>query len=381
MKIRLDRGVIRWWLLAVGVLVAWPSPVPASVGVGLIALGMVVHLWSKGCLQQNRQLTVCGPYRWSRNPFYVANILIDLGLCLIINRIWLTIPFLIAWAVVYRWQILSEERTLEGIYGEAWLNYKRKVPVFFPYKRPYREVPAEQGFSWSNPNLSQSREIPRLVRTASYPLLLLMAANIGPMMWWHERTANLAWLGSAAGMACGAGIVALQAFAWVLKRQLHDRVAVLPAVLHRHGVQLGLMVGYLAVLTVVKQGAIPPNRYVMGIGIALLVMGFVALRRRQRKPGLAADAGAWGSALLAAGLLAGLPWATILAVVSALSISIDVHIGAARSNGLLDFGAGTSEQPSGKQPLWDRLGLAANYALFSLVVLALAVSKASTWAR
>lgn len=382
MKIRLDRGVVRWWLIALGMLLAWPSLVPASVGAGLVALGMLIHLWSKGCLQQNRQLTVCGPYRWSRNPFYVANFLIDFGLCLIINCPWLTIPFVILWAIVYRWQILSEERTLEGIYGDAWTNYKRNVSVFFPYKRPYRDVPPEQGFSWSNPNLSQSREVPRLIRTASYPLMLLVAANIGPRMWIHLHKAgfswaqSFAWLGTFAGMACLAGIVSLQVFASILKKQLHDRQAVLPEALRKHPLQLGLMLMYLLVLTVSTLGFQLPNTAVVGVGIALLLLGFYAIQRRQKKATLLWDAVAWCAALGGAGLLAGLPWAMILAITAALAICIDAHIGAAWSFAFPDFQNLSPEQPAVRKPLWDRLGLATYYTLFSLAVLAIALGKA-----
>ncbi len=375
MKIRLDRGVIRWWLIALGLVLAWPSLIPALVGTVMIALGMVIHLWSKGCLQQNRQLTVCGPYRWTRNPFYVANFLIDVGLCLFINCIWLTVPFVIAWIVVYRWQILSEERTLEGIYGEAWANYKKNVPPFLPYKRPYRDVPADQGFAWSNPNLAQSREVPRLIRTASYPLLLLVAAKIGPMMWLHERTADLAWLAGPVGTACLSGIVALQFVGWALKKQLHNRQPVLPKACRDHWLQLALMLVYLAVLAATTLGFARPDGATIGVGIAMLLLGFYAVQRRQKSSALLWDAVAWSAALGAAGLLAGLPWAAILAVALGLAISIDAHIGDTWSFDFPSFDALSPEPSAAKKPLWDRLGLAGYYTLFSLAVLAIATSK------
>lgn len=380
MKLRLDRGVIRWWLMAAGVLLAWPNLLSASIGTALIGLGMVVHLWAKGCLQQNRQLTVCGPYRWSRNPFYVANFLIDYGLCLLINNIWLTGVFLVAWAWVYRKQIAFEEATLEGIYGQAWQDYKKAVPVFVPYKRPYSPVPPEQGFSWANPNLSQSREIPRLLRTATYPLMLLVAGHVGPMMWIHLHksglswTANFSWLLGAAGMACLAGIVALQGFAAALKQQLHKRQPVLPTILRRSTVQLALLGLYLLVLTVITTGAAAPNRVLMGSGAAMLLMGFAALEQRRKDPGMLWDAVAWCAALGGAGLLASLPWAAVLAVAAALAICIDSHIGAAWSLNFPDVQSLTSEQAPPKA-LWDRLGVMTNYTLFILLLLAIATSR------
>jgi protein-S-isoprenylcysteine O-methyltransferase Ste14 len=370
MKIRLNRGPVRWWLVVFGLFLARPALVPALVGAALVLLGSAIHLWSKGCLQQNRQLTVCGPYRWSRNPFYVGNFCIDLGLCLFINNWWFTAAFMLVWAFIYRLQILSEERTLDGIYGQAWLDYKLAVPAFFPCKRPYASVPAEQGFSWSNPNLATSRELPRLVRTASYPLALFLAGRL----WQHwldksEFPMDSAYVATA--FFCLAGFGALQLFAISLKAQLHRRAAVLPAALRNPYLQIALVAGFLPCL-LISRGAIHAPQVLMPIGAALLVVGFYAVQRRQRQPGMFWDAVAWSCALGGAAVLAGLPWLGVLAVSGALAIVIDSHIAPAWSLAFPTFDAADEAAPS----FWARMRLPSQYLLFSLVALVIALSKA-----
>jgi protein-S-isoprenylcysteine O-methyltransferase Ste14 len=382
MKIRLSRGPLRWWLIVIGLLLARPVLGAALAGAALVLLGSLIHLWAKGCLQQNRQLTVCGPYRWSRNPFYLANFCIDLGLCLFINNTWFTFIFMILWAIVYRRQILSEERTLHGIYGQAWLDYRKAVPAFLPYRRPYREVPAEQGFCWANPNLSTSRELPRLVRTASYPLVLLVAGEVGPTMWIHLHKAGLpwiqcfAWLAGAAGMACVAGIVALQSFAAILKRQLHGRRPILPGPLRSPYLQIALVAAYLAALVLIDKGLVYPHPLLLPLGLALLAFGFYCVQRRRKHPGLRWDACAWAGALGGAAVLSGMFWLGILAVALALAICADSHIAPTWSLAFPAFD-GSSPAPQGVR-FWGRPRLSSHYLLFALLTLAISLGKAAT---
>lgn len=368
MKIRLNRGPLRWWLVVLGLFLAKPALTPILVGAGLVLLGSAIHLWSKGCLQQNRQLTVCGPYRWSRNPFYVGNFCIDLGLCLFVNNWYFTIVFMLVWAFVYRRQILSEEGMLDGIYGQAWLDYKRAVAAFFPWKRPLNDVPAEQGFSWSNPNLSRSRELPRLVRTASYPLALLFAGGL--------RAHGMTFLTDAgyASVAffCLAGFAALQVFAMGLKAQLRRRSPVLPAALRNPYIQIALVAAFLLCL-LITWGDIRAPRVLLPIGAVLLAVGFHAVQRRQRQPGVFWDAIAWSGALGGAAVLGGLPWLGVLAVAAALAVVIDSHIASAPSLAFPTFDAAVERA---SRPLWTRMRLPSQYLLFSLVTLAIALSKA-----
>lgn len=375
MAVRLDMRALRGWLIVLGLVFACPSGVPTIVGCGSILLGVLIRLWCRGYLRDS-QLTVAGPYRWSRNPLAVADLLIDLGLCLVINRLWLTILLLVVWAFVCRREILRQERTLEATHGEAWDRYKRLVPAFVPYRRAYRDVPADQRFSWTSPDLVQGAEVAGLIRTASYPLLLLLAGSVGPSMWLRGHGSNLAWLGSSAGMCCLAGFIALQGLAAAVRKQLVHRRPALPDVLRNHGVQLGLVLVYLAVLTVSTLGLSRPSDGVVGVSIGLLLAGYYAMGRRRRSPRAVWDIASWLGALGGAGLLVGLPWAAILGVTAALILCLDVRL-AASEVVLPGSQMANPEQPASPRALWDRLSLATYYTLFGLAVVAIALGKAA----
>ena len=68
-----------------------------------------------------------GPYRFTRNPIYLALVVAFLGAAFAIDTLWLfgLLPVLVAalhWGVIRR-----EERYLMGLFGEAYLAYCNKV--------------------------------------------------------------------------------------------------------------------------------------------------------------------------------------------------------------------------------------------------------------
>jgi protein-S-isoprenylcysteine O-methyltransferase Ste14 len=68
-----------------------------------------------------------GPYRYTRNPLYVASALIYAGIAVRLNGLWaaLLLPFVLG--VVQRGVIEREERYLERKFGEEYLRYKAQV--------------------------------------------------------------------------------------------------------------------------------------------------------------------------------------------------------------------------------------------------------------
>ena len=78
-----------------------------------------------------------GPYRWVRNPLYFGVCLFPFGLGVALSYI----PFLFWGAVDVGWFyffIPKEEKELEALFGESYLNYKRQVPMLFPTGRRFR---------------------------------------------------------------------------------------------------------------------------------------------------------------------------------------------------------------------------------------------------
>src|SRR5262249_50071397 len=69
----------------------------------------------------------------------------------------------------------EEEARMVELFGDAYREYARTVPLFLPYRWP-RPAPAD-GFSWSNGNLWRT-EVPRAFRFLSYPLMFFLVYRL-----------------------------------------------------------------------------------------------------------------------------------------------------------------------------------------------------------
>ncbi len=213
-KFRIARGPLRWWLMVAGLAFGQVSAARFGGGIALIALGTVLHVWSKAALWQNRQLSTDGPYRFTRNPFYLANLLIDGGLLFLIGRWEVALLGAAAWAWVYHRTIAAEEATLRGLFGDAFDDYCRRVPRFLPWPGRYlkRDQVDGPGWSWRNGNLATGREWTRACRVLACPWLLLAAAILRGQAEWAATPLGFGVAGVLAGgwFALGAIVPGLQ---------------------------------------------------------------------------------------------------------------------------------------------------------------------------
>jgi protein-S-isoprenylcysteine O-methyltransferase Ste14 len=120
----------------------WPMPLTSGkalriAGAGLVVASGMVASWGARTMRRagtnvlpaKPTLTIVtdGPFRFSRNPLYLANAIVFVGLALIFNAVWplfLLVPML---CVVHRGIIRREERYLETKFGETYLAYKARV--------------------------------------------------------------------------------------------------------------------------------------------------------------------------------------------------------------------------------------------------------------
>jgi protein-S-isoprenylcysteine O-methyltransferase Ste14 len=68
-----------------------------------------------------------GPYRFSRNPIYLAFSLLQLGIAIWSNSLWLIATLVGAIALIHYVVIPREEQYLEGRFGAGYLAYKASV--------------------------------------------------------------------------------------------------------------------------------------------------------------------------------------------------------------------------------------------------------------
>lgn len=218
---QLDRGRIRTLLLVAGVVFGRPTWTSLAIGYAVIAPGAALHLWTKGCLRFT-DVTTSGPYRWVRNPFYLATLVVDAGLCVVIADPWVAAAYLPVWFVVHALTIRGEERGLTEQFGERYAAYRARVPCLLPWKGPAAGLAPSDGFSWSNPQLVAGVEYARLVRTFASPLIVVVGRAL------VEHRAALFSAGHAAELTCAAALAALFVAERLLVLRSKRRKAQLP---------------------------------------------------------------------------------------------------------------------------------------------------------
>jgi len=77
--------------------------------------------------QPATRIVTTGPYRWSRNPQYVAVVAIYLGASVLANTIWPLVLLPLAIAALHRLVIQREEAYMHRTFREEYRAYCRRV--------------------------------------------------------------------------------------------------------------------------------------------------------------------------------------------------------------------------------------------------------------
>lgn len=130
------------------VLFSMARPTFRSILIGLpaVLLGEAIRIWSSGHIQKDRTITIHGPYAFSRNPLYLGNFFIGLGVVLMGARFSLMVVYLFGFYWIYRSTIEGEEGKLSEKFGESYRAYCRKVPRWLAFPRNVKEAGGE--FRW-----------------------------------------------------------------------------------------------------------------------------------------------------------------------------------------------------------------------------------------
>ena len=108
---------------------------PASLVVMGAGMLLVIYGWRNIFNAKGKYLVTKGIYSYTRNPQYLGFIVLTLGMAIM----WTTVFTLILWpffVLLYYKLAKQEEKEVEEQFGEQYLEYKRKVPMFLP--RPGR---------------------------------------------------------------------------------------------------------------------------------------------------------------------------------------------------------------------------------------------------
>ena len=82
-------------------------------------------------VKPGHELVTRGPYAIVRHPIYTAFVLLALGLAIAWDS-WVTVGFALIYAVPFWMHTAIEEQMLEAHFGDAWRNYRARVPRLVP---------------------------------------------------------------------------------------------------------------------------------------------------------------------------------------------------------------------------------------------------------
>ena len=139
---------LRHWIASSITRGSWDAAAFARIviatGALFVFLSAALRTWGTAYLrtevvhdsaQHSEALVADGPFRYTRNPLYLANLPMAVGIGVLASRSGFVFLLLANWIFVYR-LILREEESLLKTQGELYRVYCPAVPRFWPSLRP-----------------------------------------------------------------------------------------------------------------------------------------------------------------------------------------------------------------------------------------------------
>lgn len=113
----------------------------AALGIALATVGAFGRLWCSSYIAGNKsnRLVTAGPYSLCRNPLYFFTFVGGVGVTLTTETCTFPALFIAAFWFFYPGVIRAEEHSLQLLHGNAFEEYRRRVPGFWPAFSAYRE--------------------------------------------------------------------------------------------------------------------------------------------------------------------------------------------------------------------------------------------------
>ena len=115
-------------------------------GTVLVVLGLVLRALASGHVQKNEQLTMTGPYAYTRNPLYLGSLILAVGFAIAARSLWVGLILVMLLLAIYLPVIRTEEQYLAQRFPE-FAEYAGRVPRLLP--RISARSDAGGAFSWT----------------------------------------------------------------------------------------------------------------------------------------------------------------------------------------------------------------------------------------
>jgi len=167
-RVRVPLGFL---LAPLMLIIAHPNRASMSLGAGVAVLGLALRAWASGHLRKNNELTVSGPYAYSRNPLYLGTLVLGIGISTCTGVPWFVALFGTLYLLVYVPVMIAEARTMRELFPEGYERYSSRVPIFLPWVTAWRASPYRESVRGFNASLYLKH---REYRAAAGTLVVLL---------------------------------------------------------------------------------------------------------------------------------------------------------------------------------------------------------------
>jgi protein-S-isoprenylcysteine O-methyltransferase Ste14 len=176
-RIRVPLGFV---FAAIFLWLARPAASFLALSLALVVPGLCLRGYASGYVKKNAEVTMTGPYAYTRNPLYLGSMLIAFGFALAARSWWIAVALAALFAVIYVPVIRSEEAFLRSKFA-GYDVYAARVPRLIPRLRPTMKQIGEDG-GFSAGLYRKHREYNALIGAAA-----VYAALILKLFFWRGR--------------------------------------------------------------------------------------------------------------------------------------------------------------------------------------------------
>ena len=109
---------------AIALWLAQPTMRSVAWGAAVALAGELLRVWAAGHLEKGREVTVSGPYAFTRHPLYIGSSIIGAGVSIASASAVVAILTAVYLAVTLSAAITTEERHLTEKFGNSYPDYR-----------------------------------------------------------------------------------------------------------------------------------------------------------------------------------------------------------------------------------------------------------------
>jgi protein-S-isoprenylcysteine O-methyltransferase Ste14 len=129
-------------------------------------------------------LNTKGLYSLTRNPLYVGNYFMWLGIAMLTCNLWFVGIFTLIFWIYYERIIFAEEEFLREKFGDVYLKWAAEIPIFIPYKLKWQR--SGSPFQWRKVLKEEKNILPPLFLI--FLLFDLLGTRISSGQWAIQKT-------------------------------------------------------------------------------------------------------------------------------------------------------------------------------------------------